>query len=63
MNRIKKLCKKYKLFLIEDCALAPGARINGIHVGLHGDAGVFSFYPVKHLFFYSLENLVFFYLI
>tara|TARA_B100001057_G_scaffold385555_1_gene392314 strand:+ start:224 stop:925 length:702 start_codon:yes stop_codon:yes gene_type:complete len=35
--------------LLEDCALAPGAKVDNIHVGLHGDAGVFSFYPVKHL--------------
>ena len=49
MPKVVKIAKKNNLFLIEDCALAPGARINGIHVGLHGDAGVFSFYPVKHL--------------
>lgn len=49
MIKIKAIAKKYKLFLLEDCALAPGALVNGVHVGLHGDAGVFSFYPVKHL--------------
>ena len=32
---------------IEDCAQALGAKINGISVGLHGDAGVFSFYATK----------------
>ncbi len=49
MPKIVEIAKKYNLFLLEDCALAPGAKVNGHHVGLHGDAGVFSFYPVKHL--------------
>ena len=49
MPKVVEIAKKYNLFLLEDCALAPGAKINGTHVGLHGDAGVFSFYPVKHL--------------
>jgi dTDP-4-amino-4,6-dideoxygalactose transaminase len=35
--------------VIEDCALAVGARFDGRHVGLFGDAGCFSFYPVKHI--------------
>ena len=46
---IKKITDKHNLFLLEDCALAPGAYYNNKHVGLHGDAGVFSFYPVKHI--------------
>ncbi len=49
MKKIKSLAKKYKLFIVEDCALALGSRINGVHVGLHGDVGSFSFYPVKHI--------------
>ncbi len=49
MPKVVEIAKKHNLFLLEDCALAPGAKINGTHVGLHGDAGVFSFYPVKHL--------------
>src|SRR5262249_58408913 len=35
--------------VIEDCALAVGATFDGTHVGLFGDAGCFSFYPVKHI--------------
>jgi perosamine synthetase len=49
MTKIMDIAKKYNLFVLEDCALSPGAKINGVHTGLHGDVGVFSFYPVKHL--------------
>ena len=49
MNKLKSLSKKYKLYLLEDCALAVGAKIDNKHVGLFGDAGFFSFYPVKHI--------------
>ena len=49
MVKVMKIAKKHNLFVLEDCALSPGAKIDGIHTGLHGDAGVFSFYPVKHL--------------
>ncbi|MEO8551323.1 MAG: DegT/DnrJ/EryC1/StrS family aminotransferase, partial [Kofleriaceae bacterium] len=35
--------------LVEDCAIAIGARYKGKHVGLFGDYGTFSFYPVKHI--------------
>ena len=47
--KIKRIAKKYNLYLIEDCALSIGAKVNKIHTGLIGDAGVFSFYPVKHI--------------
>jgi len=33
--------------IVEDCAQALGAKINGIPVGLHGNAGIFSFYVTK----------------
>ena len=47
---IKKLAKNNNLFLLEDCALAIGAKYNhNYHVGTIGDVGVFSFYPVKHI--------------
>ena len=49
MPKVIDIAKKHNLFVLEDCALAPGAKVDGIHVGLHGDVGVFSFYPVKHL--------------
>ncbi|MDA0849240.1 MAG: DegT/DnrJ/EryC1/StrS family aminotransferase [Verrucomicrobia bacterium] len=49
LEKISEIAKKYGLFLLEDCALSPGARFKGMHTGLIGDAGCFSFYPVKHL--------------
>jgi dTDP-4-amino-4,6-dideoxygalactose transaminase len=49
MPRVMEIARRHDLFVLEDCALAPGASIDGVHAGLHGDAGVFSFYPVKHL--------------
>ena len=49
MFKIMKIAKKYNLFVVEDCALSLGAKVDNIHTGLHGDVGVFSFYPVKHM--------------
>lgn len=49
MIRVNQIAKRYDLFVLEDCALAPGTLLDGVHAGLHGDVGVFSFYPVKHL--------------
>ena len=49
MRRIMQIANKHNLFVVEDCALAIGATIQGTHVGLFGDVGCFSFYPVKHI--------------
>lgn len=49
MAEIKKLCKTYKLKLIEDCAQAHGAEYKGKRVGSLSDAGCFSFFPAKNL--------------
>lgn len=49
MAEIMAVAEQYSLKVIEDCALAVGARYQGKHVGLWGDAGCFSFYPVKHI--------------
>lgn len=48
MDSILAIAQKYNLKVIEDCALAIGTRYKGIHAGLFGDTGCFSFYPVKH---------------
>lgn len=49
MNKVMKIAKKFKLFVLEDCALSLGSKIKDTHVGLFGDVGVFSFYPAKHM--------------
>ncbi|MHC8509137.1 MAG: DegT/DnrJ/EryC1/StrS family aminotransferase [Rhodospirillales bacterium] len=49
MPRVMDIAEKHGLAVIEDAATAVGARYNGTHVGLFGDAGCFSFYPVKHI--------------
>lgn len=49
MSAIMDIANRHGLKVIEDCALAVGARYKGDHVGLFGDAGCFSFYPVKHI--------------
>jgi perosamine synthetase len=47
MKSILKITKKYKLFVIEDCAEAIGAVYNGQRVGSFGDVSCFSFYGNK----------------
>ena len=47
MDKIKKICKEYKLFLIEDAACASGASFNKKFVGTFGEIGCFSFHPRK----------------
>ena len=49
MPPIMAIAERHGLKVIEDCAIAVGARYQGRHVGLFGDVGCFSFYPVKHL--------------
>jgi dTDP-4-amino-4,6-dideoxygalactose transaminase len=49
LERIVPLCRKHRVMLIEDCAQAHGARLNGQMVGSFGDAATFSFYPTKNL--------------
>lgn len=49
MDEIMAIAKKHRLFLIEDCAQAVGAKYRGIPVGTIGEVGTFSFYPTKNL--------------
>lgn len=49
MDAIMAVANRHNLRIVEDCALAVGARYKGKHVGTIGDAGCFSFYPVKHI--------------
>jgi len=49
MDRINEIAKKYELFVVEDAAMAIGTYYKGVHAGLLGDVGCFSFYPIKHM--------------
>ncbi|MDD5676545.1 MAG: DegT/DnrJ/EryC1/StrS family aminotransferase [Kiritimatiellae bacterium] len=49
IDEIRRICKKHKLFLIEDCAHAVGARWKDKHVGTFGNLGMFSFQEFKQL--------------
>lgn len=46
---IANYCANRNIPLLEDCAQAHGAKINGKCVGTFGNAGTFSFYPTKNL--------------
>ncbi|CAG36670.1 DegT/DnrJ/EryC1/StrS family aminotransferase [Desulfotalea psychrophila] len=47
IEEIVAIAKAKNIFVLEDSAQAPGARINGKHVGSFGDCGTFSFDSVK----------------
>ena len=47
MFQIIKIAKKYNLKIIEDTALSIGSKIYNRFCGTFGDAGAFSFHPVK----------------
>jgi CDP-6-deoxy-D-xylo-4-hexulose-3-dehydrase len=43
------LCKKHRLWLIEDCCDALGSTYKGQKVGTFGDIATLSFYPAHHI--------------
>lgn len=49
MPEIMAIAKKNKLLVLEDCAQAHGASLEGQKAGNWGDAAGFSFYPGKNL--------------
>jgi CDP-4-dehydro-6-deoxyglucose reductase, E1 len=49
LSRVRALCEKYNLWLIEDCCDALGAKYDGQVVGTFGDIATLSFYPAHHI--------------
>ena len=49
LETVSAICKKHKLWLVEDCCDALGSTYNGKHVGTFGDIGTVSFYPAHHI--------------
>lgn len=46
---MRELARKHGIKIVEDCAQAPGAMLNGKNAGLLGDVGVFSLNYHKHI--------------
>ena len=49
LDVVTALCRKYGLWLIEDCCDALGSTYDGRLVGSFGDIGTLSFYPAHHI--------------
>ena len=49
IKAIQKVARKYSIPLVEDCAHALGATVEGRPVGSFGDFAIFSFQAIKHI--------------
>jgi CDP-6-deoxy-D-xylo-4-hexulose-3-dehydrase len=49
LGKIKAICEKHNLWLVEDCCDALGATYNNQLVGTFGDIATLSFYPAHHI--------------
>ena len=49
MPAVMEIAEKHGLRVVEDCAQAPGATIDGKHVGTFGDFGCFSLHAAKNI--------------
>jgi dTDP-4-amino-4,6-dideoxygalactose transaminase len=49
LGALAEVAHDHGLYLVEDCAQAHGAEIDGRRAGSIGDAAAFSFYPTKNL--------------
>jgi dTDP-4-amino-4,6-dideoxygalactose transaminase len=58
MPRIMEIARRHNLLVLEDCAQAIGAKLDGKAVGSWGAAGAFSCHPLKNLFAYGDSGLI-----
>ena len=49
LNKVKEICDKHNLFLMEDMCDAFGSKYDGKLVGQFGDVATLSFYPAHHI--------------
>jgi CDP-6-deoxy-D-xylo-4-hexulose-3-dehydrase len=49
LDVVTSLCRKYGLWLVEDCCDALGSTYDGKMVGTFGDIATLSFYPAHHI--------------
>ena len=49
IDKVKEICEKYNLWLIEDCCDAFGTTYKGKKTGTFGDIATLSFYPAHHI--------------
>ncbi len=49
MDPIMEIAQRHNLFVVEDCAHAPGAEYKGRKAGSIGDIGCFSFHSLKNM--------------
>ncbi len=49
LDVVTAICKKYNLWLVEDCCDALGSTYRGHMVGTFGDIATLSFYPAHHI--------------
>jgi len=58
IDKIMRIAKKYKLYVVEDVAQAIGAKYKGKKAGTMGDCGCFSFFPSKNLGAYGDSGMI-----
>lgn len=58
MDQLKKISRKYRIKILEDCAQSAGAKYKNKMSGSFGDVSAFSFYPTKNLGAYGDAGII-----